>query len=128
MSYALLSFAFILCMPQSHAQHSGQLACQRTAKPVTYTASCLQYHGIYAQDIAQCLLQQCLLTGFVSGCFDPELTVLCRYNKNVQDYNKAYAGAKAAIISKFYGPPTKGVYSPSVQYTLYQMAVEMLAK
>ena len=52
----------------------------------------------------------------------------CRYSGKVQDYNKAYEGAKAAIINKFYGPPTKGVFSPSVQYTLYQMALEILAK
>ena len=57
-----------------------------------------------------------------------ELIGTCRYSGHVDDYNKAYEGAKAAIISKFYGPPTKGVYSPSVQYTLYQMALEMLAK
>lgn len=56
------------------------------------------------------------------------LAVTCRYSGRVKDYNKAYEGAKAAIISKFYGPPTKGVYSPSVQFTLYQMAFEMLAK
>ena len=52
----------------------------------------------------------------------------CRYSGKVQDYNKAYEGAKAAIINKFYGPPNKGVFSPSVQYTLYQMALEILAK
>ncbi|KAL3140044.1 hypothetical protein ABBQ38_004324 [Trebouxia sp. C0009 RCD-2024] len=51
-----------------------------------------------------------------------------KYSGHVEDYNKAYEGAKAAIINKFYGPPTKGVYSPSVQYTLYQMALEMFAK
>ena len=56
------------------------------------------------------------------------MITICRYSGHVNDYNKAYEGAKAAIISKFYGPPTKGVYSPSVQYTLYQMALEMLAK
>ena len=54
--------------------------------------------------------------------------VICRYSGQVKDYNRAYEAAKAAIISKFYGPPTKGVYSPSVQYTLYQMALEMLVK
>ena len=53
---------------------------------------------------------------------------LCRYSKKVNNYNKAYEAAKAAIVAKFYGPPNKGVYSPSVQYTLYQMALEILAK
>ena len=56
------------------------------------------------------------------------LVVICRYSGHVKDYNQAYEGAKAAMMSKFYGPPSKGVYSPSVQYTLYQMALEMLAK
>lgn len=56
------------------------------------------------------------------------MIVICRYKGHVKEYNKAYEAAKAAIISKFFGPPTKGVYSPSVQYTLYQMALEMLAK
>ena len=101
---------------------------------VAYTASYLQCNGIQARNTAQGIFQQCslhsswVLISFLTVLHDPELTVLCRYSKNVQDYDKAYAGAKAAIISKFYGPPTKGVYSPSVQYTLYQMALEMLAK
>ncbi|DBA99581.1 TPA: hypothetical protein ACH3X3_012157 [Trebouxia sp. C0006] len=56
------------------------------------------------------------------------ITCTWKYSGKVQDYNKAYEGAKAAIINKFYGPPNKGVFSPSVQYTLYQMALEILAK
>ncbi|KAL0019218.1 hypothetical protein WJX77_010006 [Trebouxia sp. C0004] len=56
------------------------------------------------------------------------ITCNWKYSEKVQDYNKAYEGAKAAIVNKFYGPPTKGVFSPSVQYTLYQMALEILAK
>ena len=73
-------------------------------------------------------LQHLALSLALHKCSPAELSALCRYSKGVRDYNKAYEAAKAAIISKFYGPPTKGVYSPSVQYTLYQMAVEMLAK
>ncbi len=65
----------------------------------------------------RCCMQKCRLSVFC-----------CRYSGKVQDYNKAYEGAKAAIINKFYGPPNKGVFSPSVQYTLYQMALEILAK
>ena len=37
-------------------------------------------------------------------------------------YDKAFDAARAAMMSAFYGPPKGGVYSPSVQYTLYQMA------
>lgn len=37
-------------------------------------------------------------------------------------YERAYDQARAGLISAFYGPPKGGVYSPSVQYTLYQMA------
>lgn len=51
-----------------------------------------------------------------------------RYSGKVQDYNKSYEAAKTAIIDKFYGPPTKGVFSPSVQYTLHEMAKEILAR
>lgn len=79
------------------------------------------------------MLWQSLTQGFVHGQNMNTATSQhgksqCRYSGKVQDYNKAYETAKAAIISKFYGAPKKGVYSPSVQYTLYQMALEIFAK
>lgn len=45
----------------------------------------------------------------------------CRYSKPC-DYDAAYEAVKGAIFDGFYGPPEKGIYSPSVQYTLYDMA------
>ena len=38
------------------------------------------------------------------------------------DYDRAFAEVKKALGAAFWGPPAKGVYSPSVQYTLFQMA------
>ena len=38
------------------------------------------------------------------------------------DYDKAFAEVKTALGAAFWGPPASGVYSPSVQYTLFQMA------
>lgn len=37
------------------------------------------------------------------------------------DFDALYSGAKKAMLDTFYGPADNGVYSPSVQYTLYQM-------
>ena len=45
----------------------------------------------------------------------------CRYTGPV-DYDKAFQEVKAAFGAAFWGPPALGVYSPSVQYTLFQMA------
>jgi urate oxidase len=38
------------------------------------------------------------------------------------DYDATYATVRGALLDGVFGPPKKGVYSPSVQYTLYQMA------
>lgn len=38
------------------------------------------------------------------------------------DYDKAFQEIKTALGEAFWGPPKSGVYSPSVQYTLFQMA------
>ncbi|PKU64414.1 Uricase [Dendrobium catenatum] len=37
-----------------------------------------------------------------------------------------YRDVKKVIVDTFFGPPTSGVYSPSVQNTLYLMAVAVL--
>lgn len=37
------------------------------------------------------------------------------------DFDETYARVTDALTELFYGPPRGGVYSPSVQYTLYQM-------
>jgi urate oxidase len=44
------------------------------------------------------------------------------------DYDAAFEGVKAAIFEGFYGPADKGVYSPSVQFTLFEMGKLALAK
>ncbi|CAM6084586.1 unnamed protein product [Calypogeia fissa] len=50
------------------------------------------------------------------------------YSKKPYSYEEAYMAVKGALMSKFYGPTRGGVYSPSVQNTLYTMAKEALAK
>lgn len=56
-----------------------------------------------------------------------EAVVVCRYSGPVT-YDKAYADVKEAFMKGFFGPPKSGVYSPSVQYTLYEMAKLALAR
>ena len=46
---------------------------------------------------------------------------MCRYTEPV-NYDKAFAAVKTALGAAFWGPPASGVYSPSVQFTLFQMA------
>lgn len=46
----------------------------------------------------------------------------CRYSTHRMDFDAAFNGVKQAIMEKFYGPADKGVFSPSVQYTLFEMA------
>ena len=53
--------------------------------------------------------------------------MVCRYSGPV-NYDKAYADVKQAFIKAFFGPPKSGVYSPSVQYTLYEMAKLALSR
>ncbi|EIE26572.1 urate oxidase II [Coccomyxa subellipsoidea C-169] len=44
------------------------------------------------------------------------------------NYDAAYAAVKEALQTAFWGPPKSGVYSPSVQYTLFQMGKLALAR
>lgn len=50
------------------------------------------------------------------------ITATWRFSAQPPCYDAAYNTAKGAIMDGFYGPPKSGVYSPSVQYTLHQMA------
>lgn len=50
-----------------------------------------------------------------------------RYSGPVS-YDAAYTQVKEALQKAFWGPATAGVYSPSVQYTLFQMGKLALAK
>ena len=58
---------------------------------------------------------------YISGCDLNCSLPSVRYSKPT-DYDAAYEGVKAAIFDGFYGPADKGIYSPSVQFTLYDMA------
>lgn len=44
------------------------------------------------------------------------------------DFDNAWLTVKDAILDKFAGPPDTGVYSPSVQHTLYQAEKTVLEK
>mmetsp|Transcript_66958 Transcript_66958/g.212004 ORF Transcript_66958/g.212004 Transcript_66958/m.212004 type:complete len:302 (+) Transcript_66958:81-986(+) len=57
------------------------------------------------------------------------VTANWRYNCTKPEcYHKVYRLVKEAFKMAFYGPAQGGVYSPSVQYTLYQMASLALAE
>ncbi|KAB1225437.1 Uricase-2 isozyme 1 [Morella rubra] len=45
---------------------------------------------------------------------------------NPHCFTERYLDVKKVLVDTFYGPPTQGVYSPSVQSTLYQMARNVL--
>lgn len=50
------------------------------------------------------------------------VTANWRYSTLPSDYDAAFVAAKDAMVSAFFGPPRGGVYSPSVQFTLFEMA------
>lgn len=58
----------------------------------------------------------------------------CRYSfKRIADvpvkpfcFSKMHADAKKALVDTFFGPPDSGVYSPSVQNTLFLMGKAVL--
>lgn len=45
---------------------------------------------------------------------------------NPHCFTERYLDVKKVLVDTFYGPPTQGVYSPSVQSTLYQVARNVL--
>lgn len=49
------------------------------------------------------------------------VTATWKYSRPPRDYDAAFNETKAALLSQFYGPTKGGVYSPSVQFTLFQM-------
>eukprot|EP01023_Acetabularia_acetabulum_P008892 TRINITY_DN13906_c0_g1_i1.p1 TRINITY_DN13906_c0_g1~~TRINITY_DN13906_c0_g1_i1.p1 ORF type:complete len:297 (+),score=8.63 TRINITY_DN13906_c0_g1_i1:137-1027(+) len=59
-----------------------------------------------------------------------ELTASWRYNikGGMINYDQLHKLAIGALTDKFFGPIQEGVYSPSVQYTLYQMGTEVLKR
>jgi urate oxidase len=50
------------------------------------------------------------------------------YSRLPTDFSAAYEGIKATLAGTLYGPPDRGVFSPSVQATLFQMAKAVLDK
>ena len=58
-----------------------------------------------------------------SFCSPPD-----RYSRAPRCYDAAYAAVKQAFCEAFYGPPRQGVFSPSVQYTLYRMGQGAIAR
>eukprot|EP00878_Enallax_costatus_P028829 GHUV01031179.1.p1 GENE.GHUV01031179.1~~GHUV01031179.1.p1 ORF type:complete len:130 (+),score=26.71 GHUV01031179.1:924-1313(+) len=53
---------------------------------------------------------------------------LLQYAYQPMDYDSTYATVRGALLDGVFGPPKGGVYSPSVQYTLYQMALTALER
>ncbi|XP_065197827.1 uncharacterized protein LOC135829349 [Sycon ciliatum] len=50
------------------------------------------------------------------------VTAYWRYEQGKRhDFDAAYTRVLAAMKSQFYGPPKSGTYSPSLQFTMYQM-------
>ncbi|KAH7300015.1 hypothetical protein KP509_24G041100 [Ceratopteris richardii] len=55
------------------------------------------------------------------------LSVWC-YKSKPSCYNKAFETVKQILLDVFFGPPDAGVYSPSVQNTLYLMGERVLQR
>lgn len=49
------------------------------------------------------------------------VTATWSYVHPLPDYHAPFAAVKEALADAFFGPPQKGVYSPSVQFTLFRM-------
>lgn len=56
------------------------------------------------------------------------ITSTWKYSSQPPCYDAAYNAVKQAISDGFFGPANVGVYSPSVQYTLYQMGAIALER
>lgn len=55
-------------------------------------------------------------------------TPLPRYSRAPANFDRAYEAVKEAMCEKFFGPSDKGVYSPSVQFTMYEMGANIINK
>ena len=49
------------------------------------------------------------------------VTSTWKYSGELDDYHAPFESAKAAMAEAFFGPVKEGVYSPSVQFTMYNM-------
>lgn len=50
------------------------------------------------------------------------ITATWKYSSQLPDYHAPFTAVTKAMAEEFFGPPVKGVYSPSVQFTLFKMA------
>jgi urate oxidase len=50
------------------------------------------------------------------------------YSGKPANYQKSWEAVKKVLMDTFFGSPSTGVYSPSVQHTLYQMAKSVLVR
>ncbi|KAH9317360.1 hypothetical protein KI387_019129 [Taxus chinensis] len=55
-----------------------------------------------------------------------EVSAVWRYSKKPSCYTKAYISVQKTLVDVLFGSPHEGVYSPSVQNTLYFMAESVL--
>jgi urate oxidase len=56
------------------------------------------------------------------------VTATWKYAYQPMDYDATFTTVRQALLDAVFGPPKEGVYSPSVQYTLYQMAAIALER
>lgn len=83
---------------------------------------------IIVDDSRLCLLSLVFVTYFYfsySTVVEAEWTY---DNMRSANFDNAWLTVKDAILDKFAGPPDVGVYSPSVQHTLYQAQKVVLEK
>lgn len=50
------------------------------------------------------------------------------YSGKPANYQRSWEAVKKVLMDTFFGSPPTGVYSPSVQHTLYQMAKAVLVR
>lgn len=56
------------------------------------------------------------------------VTASWRYSHPPPCFDTAYEAGRAGMLDEFFGPPKGGIYSPSVQYTLFRMGKSVLDK
>jgi urate oxidase len=56
------------------------------------------------------------------------VTCTWKYAFQPMDYEAAFTAVRQALLDGVFGPPKGGVYSPGVQYTLYQMGMLALQR
>ncbi|KAI5069504.1 hypothetical protein GOP47_0015805 [Adiantum capillus-veneris] len=57
-----------------------------------------------------------------------EVRAVWRYRSKPSCYNKAFETVRNKLMDVFFGPPVSGVYSPSVQNTLYLMGERVMQR